>query len=52
MSKKTYLIITIVAAVVALIGLVSYIGGMRPVNIGVFVFPLLIALFAFYKYKR
>ena len=52
MTKETYLTIAIIAAVTAVIGLVSFMGGVRPVNIGAFIFPLLIAILAFYKYKR
>ena len=42
MKKKTCKIIAIIALIVSAIGLISFIGGIRPVNIGVFVFPLLI----------
>ena len=52
MNKKTYKIIVIVSTVIAVIGLISFVGGIRPVNIGVFIFPELIALWAFCKYKK
>lgn len=52
MNKKTYRIIAIVATVVAVIGLISFVGGIRPVNIGAFVFPAVIALGAFCKYIK
>ncbi len=52
MSGKTYLVISILFAVISLIGLVSLIGGIRIVNVGAFVFPLLIAIFAFLKYRN
>lgn len=52
MKTKTYLIIAIVAAVAALIGLVKWIGGMQPVNIGTFVFPMIIAMWSYGVYLR
>lgn len=52
MKKKTYLIISIIAAVAAVIGLISFIGGIKPVNIGAFVFPLLLAAVMFFQYKK
>ena len=52
MNKKTYKIIGIVATVIAVIGLISFVGGIRPVNIGAFIFPEIIALWAFCKYKK
>ena len=52
MNKKTYKTITIIATVVAAIGLISFVGGVKPVNIGAFAFPAAIALWAFYKYKK
>lgn len=52
MSRKTCKSIAIVAAVVAAIGLVSFVGGIRPVNVGVFVFPTIIAAWAFWLYKK
>ena len=51
-NKKIYKTITIIATVVALIGLISFVGGIKPVNIGAFVFPAAIALWAFCKYRR
>lgn len=52
MNKKTYKIISIVATVIAVIGLLSFVGGIRPVNIGAFLFPAIIALWAFLKYRK
>ena len=52
MNKKTYKTITIIATIVAVIGLISFVGGIRPVNIGAFVFPAVIALWAFCKYRK
>ena len=52
MNKKTYKTITIIATVVAVIGLISFVGGIKPVNIGAFVFPVAIASWAFCKYRR
>ena len=45
MNKKTYKTIAIIALVVSIIGLVSFVGGIKPVNIGAFVFPLLVSGF-------
>lgn len=36
----------------SLLGLASFLGGIKPVNIGTFVFPLLLAAAAFIKRKR
>ena len=52
MTKKTYLVISVIAAIAAVIGLVSFIGGIRPVNIGAFVFPLLFAVVMYRQYKK
>ena len=52
MNKKTYRIISIVATVIAVIGLISFMEGIRPVNIGAFIFPVVIALWAFWKYRK
>lgn len=52
MSKKIYKILTIVFLVVALIGLISFVGGIQTVNIGVFVFPLILAIVTFVLYKK
>lgn len=52
MSKKTYKILTMVFAIIALIGLVSFLGGVRAVNIGAFVFPLALAILSFILYKK
>lgn len=52
MSRKTYKIIAIIALVISIIGLVSFIGGIKTVNIGAFVFPLLISGIFFRLYKK
>lgn len=36
----------------SLLGLASFLGGTKPVNIGAFVFPLLLAAAAFILYKK
>ena len=36
----------------SLLGLASFLGGIKPVNIGAFVFPLLLAAAAFSLYKK
>ena len=36
----------------SLLGLASFLGGIKPVNFGAFVFPLLLAAAAFILYKK
>ena len=52
MNSKTYKITAIIALVISIIGLLSFIGGIKPVNIGAFVFPLLISGIFFWLYKK
>ena len=52
MNKKTYKTIAIIALVVSIIGLVSFVGGIKPVTIGAFVFPLLVSGIFFWLYKK
>lgn len=52
MKQRTCKIIAILALIVSVIGLVSFLGGIKPVNIGAFVFPLLISGFFFWLYKK
>lgn len=52
MTAKTCKNIAIIAAVVAVIGLVSFICGTRNVNLGSFIFPAIIAVWAFWGYRR
>lgn len=52
MNKKTYKTIAIIALVVSIIGLVSFVGGIKLVNIGAFVFPLLVSGIFFWLYKK
>ena len=52
MNKKTYKTIAIIALVVSIIGLVSLVGGIKSVNIGAFVFPLLVSGIFFWLYKK
>lgn len=52
MNKKTYKVIAIIALAISIIGFVSFIGGIKPVNIGAFVFPLLISGIFFWLYKK
>ena len=52
MKKNTYKTAAIVALIISVIGLVSYIGGLKPVNIGIFVFPLLISGTCFSLHKK
>ena len=52
MTKKTYKAIAIIALVVSIIGLVSFAGGIKPVNIGAVVFPLFVSAIFFWLYKK
>ena len=52
MNKKTYKIIAIITLAISGIGLLSFIGGIKPVNIGAFVFPLLVSGIFFWLYGR
>lgn len=52
MRAKTYRIIMYIASLIAALGLVSFIGGTKAVNIGAFIFPALIAIWAFYNYRK
>ena len=52
MSSKTYFIISMIAFAVSVIGLISFWGGVRSVNLGAFLFPLLIAALSFFKYAK
>ena len=51
-NMKWNLHLAILWLVVGIIGLVSYLGGVRSVNLGACLFPLALALFFFYRYKR
>lgn len=52
MTKKTCKGCAIACLLISLLGLVSFLGGIKPVNIGAFVFPLLLAASAFIFIKR
>ena len=52
MNNKTYKIIAVIALAVSIIGLVSFVGGIKSVNIGAFVFPLLVSAIFFRLYKK
>lgn len=52
MKNKIYKIIAIIALVISIIGLVSFIGGIKPVNIGAFVFPLLVSGIFFWLHQK
>lgn len=52
MKKGALKTVAIIAGAVAVIGLLSYIGGIRSVNAGAFVFPALIAALALVAYKK
>lgn len=52
MKKSTYKTIASIALAISVIGLVSFIGGIKPVNIGAFIFPLLVSIIFFRLYKK
>lgn len=52
MNVKTYKIIMYIVSLIAVLGLVSFLGGIKPVNIGAFVFPALIAIWAFCRCRN
>ncbi len=52
MNRIIYKIIAIISMVISIIGLLSFLGDIKPVNIGVFVFPLLISGLFFLLYKK
>ena len=52
MNRDTCKIIAISAMAAALIGLASFAGRTRGVNLGAFIFPLLISVIFFFLYKR
>ena len=52
MNNKTYKIIAVIALAVSIIGLVSFVGSIKSVNIGAFVFPLLVSAIFFRLYKK
>ena len=50
---KAYKIFAIIFSVIALIGLIRFVGKMTPVNAGCFIFPAIVAiLFAFVYLKK
>lgn len=51
-SHKTYKTIAIIALGVSIIGFISFVGGIKPVNIGAFIFPLFVSGVFFWLYKR
>ena len=52
MHLRTYKILAIITMGTPAIGLVTFLGGMRSVNIGAFVFPLLLSTFFFPQHKK
>lgn len=52
MRAKAYRIIMYIASLIAALGLISFIGGIKAVNTGAFVFPALVAIRAFYNYRK
>lgn len=52
MDKKIYKIIAIIVFIISVIGLISFVGDMKPVNIGAFIFPLAVSIMFFWLYKK
>lgn len=52
MAQKIYRILAIAALILAILGAVSFGGGIRPVNIDAFLFPLLISGIFFLLYRK
>ncbi len=52
MSRNIYKALSIMAAAISAIGLASFLGGMRRVNIGAFIFPFLIGGVFLFLYKK
>lgn len=52
MRAKIYRVIMYIALLIAVLGFISFIGGIRAVNIGAFVFPALVAIWAFYNNRK
>lgn len=52
MNEKIYKSITIITLVISVIGFVSFIGGIKHVNIGAFIFPLIVSGIFFRLYKK
>lgn len=52
MNKKIHKTIAIIALTVSIIGLISFLGGVRSVNIGAFIFPLFISGIFLWLYKH
>ena len=50
---KAYKVFAIVFAVIALVGLIRFVGKVTPVNAGIFIFPTIVAvLFAFIYLRK
>lgn len=52
MTKQACKIFAIVFSIIAVLGLLSFFGGIRSVNFGVFVFPLILAIIFFILFKK
>lgn len=52
MNRNIYKVLAIVLAIVAVIGLVSFFGGIRAVNAGAFICPAALAIVFWALYKR
>ena len=50
--KRKMRILLIISSVITLIGLISFIAQTRGVNSGAFIFPGIITLVLFFKYKK
>lgn len=52
MNKNIYKIISIIFYIISICGLVSFVGGVRNVNIGAFIFPAIISFIVLLLYKK
>ena len=52
MSKETYKTVSIIAGIVAVIGLVSLLGGIRAVNLGAVIIPALISAGSYAAWRK
>ena len=52
MIKGVCKTVTVIAGLVSLVGLISFVGGIRAVNAGAFIFPALIAVGAYMAFIK
>lgn len=52
MAKNVYQVLTIIFGIISIIGLIRFVGGITAANAGIFIFPLILAIFTFVKSKK